>query len=200
MDDLDDPEIQSRSYLSTDRVVEDEGNEVNNFSIEFLHSLTPSGMPLHELELKVGCPIMLLRNLDTKKGLCNGTRLRVVNLGTKCIEAEIISGSEEFIGKRVFIPRIKLSPSDSQLPFKFQRTQFPVRLAYCMTINKAQGQTFDHVGLYLPEPCFSHGQLYVAFSRARCFESVAVQIKNTTLQYATDDQGTTMNVVYNVRV
>ena len=34
-----------------------------------------------------------------------------------------------------------------------------------MTINKAQGQTLERVGIYLPEPCFTHGQLYVAASR-----------------------------------
>jgi ATP-dependent DNA helicase PIF1 len=59
-----------------------------------------------------------------------------------------------------------MSPSeDLSPPFKFKRKQFPIRLSFAMTINKAQGQTIPHVGIYLPEPVFAHGQLYVALSR-----------------------------------
>jgi ATP-dependent DNA helicase PIF1 len=64
------------------------------------------------------------------------------------------------------IPRTPLSPSSTEdLSFDFRRTQFPLRLAFAMTINKAQGQTLNHVGLCLKEPVFTHGQLYVALSR-----------------------------------
>jgi hypothetical protein len=67
-----------------------------------------------------------------------------------------------------------MSPTDSDLPFKLNRLQFPVLQAFAVTINKSQGQTFDRVGIFLPEPVFSHGQLYVAFSRATSKEGVKV--------------------------
>ncbi|XP_065684585.1 uncharacterized protein LOC100202287 [Hydra vulgaris] len=169
-----------KTYLSADQIDTDDLNEINNFPVEFLNSLTPSGMPIHCLKLKIGCVIMLLRNLDLKAGLCNGTRMKVCALQNNYIDAEILTGVSE--GKRVFVSRIQLAPSDSNLPFVLKRRQFPVRLAYSMTINKSQGQTFDRVGVYLKKPCFSHGQLYVACSRTRAFNSLFFKINKHPFQ------------------
>ncbi|ONM53820.1 hypothetical protein ZEAMMB73_Zm00001d019863 [Zea mays] len=142
-------------YHSFDTVVDDPNNY---YPSEFLNTLTPNGLPPHVLKLKIGCPIMLLRNIDPANGLCNGTRL---------VHA----------GMRVFLPRIPLCPSDDEMfPFHFKRKQFPVRLSFAMTVNKSQGQTIPNVAVYLPEPVFSHGQLYVALSRATTRLNVKVLV------------------------
>ena len=161
-------------YSSADSVAEE--NQASLYPTEFLNSLTPSGIPPHHLTLKEHAPIMLLRNLDPAKGLLNGTRLIVKRLHPHILDCEICTGRHS--GSRVFIPRISLTPSDTGFPFILKRRQFPIRLAFSMTINKSQGQTLDYVGLHLPEPVFSHGQLYVALSRARCFENITVLTPN----------------------
>uniref|UniRef100_A0A0L8GK72 DNA helicase Pif1-like 2B domain-containing protein n=2 Tax=Octopus bimaculoides TaxID=37653 RepID=A0A0L8GK72_OCTBM len=121
-------------------------------------------MPPHRLNIKVGAIVMLARNLSISQGLCNGTRMKVQRLHEHCVEASLVTGSNR--GRTVLISRIKLSPSDANIPFTLNRLQFPLQLAYSMTINKTQGQTFGKGGIHLPQPVFSHGHLYVAFSRA----------------------------------
>ncbi|CAL1385747.1 unnamed protein product [Linum trigynum] len=154
------------TYFSSDSIDMDPGNQNiidSDYSTEFLNSLKIGNFPEHELKLKLGCPVILLRNIDQSRGLCNGTRLIVKTLGTWFIELEIISGSQT--GDRVFLPRMTLTHSYKSLNFTLVRRQFPIALCFAMTINKSQGQTLQNVGLCLQKQVFSHGQLYVALSR-----------------------------------
>ncbi|GFX74542.1 ATP-dependent DNA helicase [Trichonephila clavipes] len=138
-------------------------------------------MPPHVLTLKIGVPIILLRNINPPR-LCNGTRLSLKKMMNNVFEATILTG--KFKGEDVLLPRIPKIPTD--MPFEFERLQFPVRLAFEMTINKAQGQSLQVCGLNLENPCFSHGQLYVACSR--------VGKPSDLFVYAPD--GKTRNIVY----
>ncbi|CAF3968704.1 unnamed protein product, partial [Rotaria sp. Silwood1] len=120
-------------------------------------------MPPRKLNLKIDSIVMLLRNLNVNQSLCNGIRLIVRRLQNHTIDCEVATGSNK--GNRVLIPRITLTPSDPFFIFKLRRHQFRFRLSFAMTINKSQRQTFERLGLVVPQPVFIHGQLYVAFSR-----------------------------------
>ncbi|XP_057453106.1 uncharacterized protein LOC130744967 [Lotus japonicus] len=183
-----------KEYLSCDttcRSDEDSEVEAEWFTTEFLNNIQCSGIPNHKLSLKVGVPIMLLRNIDQAGGLCNGTRMIVKDMGKNVIVANVVSGKQ--LGEKVLISRMDLVPTDSGLPFKFVRRQFPIALCFAMTINKSQGQTLSHVGLYLPKPVFTHGQLYVALSRVKSRKGLKILLL--------DEDGliskVTKNVVYN---
>jgi len=102
---------------------------------EFLNSLTTSGLPSQKITLKIGAPIMLLRNLDQAEGLCNRSILIITRLQKHVIAARIISGNKK--GNEVYIPRVSMSPSQSSWPFKLIRRQFSIMLSYAMTINKS---------------------------------------------------------------
>lgn len=122
-----------------------------------------------------------MRNLDPPR-LCNGTRLLIKKLFKNVVVAEILTGCAK--GDETFIPRIPIIPTD--LPLTFKRLQLPFKVAFSMSINKSQGQSFSFVGLDLRTSCFAHGQLYVGYSRV---------YSNNNLYVLTENESTN-NVVY----
>ncbi|CAN1797445.1 ATP-dependent DNA helicase PIF1 [Linum perenne] len=169
--------VPSKIYFSSDSLSPIKTNIATpelEYPLEFLNSLSFNGIPEHKLELKPFTVVMLLRNINPTSGMCNGTRILLTDLGEYVISGLIVSGTQE--GTTVAIPR----------------RQFPIRICYAMTINKSQGQTLDHVGIYLPKPVFSHGQLYVAVSRVRSANGLHILIPNIS----SNPDNKTRNIVY----
>lgn len=153
---------EEQVFYSSDQICPGDHNTRLEVPVEYLNTLAGGGLPPHELRLKTGIPVMLMRNLDPSNGLCNGTRLIVDQVINGRVLKATIAGTD----RTVMIPRIDLSPKDGMFPFEWKRRQFPVRVAFAMTINKSQGQTLKRVGIdLLMKPVFTHGQLYVASSR-----------------------------------
>ena len=137
----------------------DDYRYVMQFNTEYLNTLIPSGFPRHFLNLKPGMPLMLLRNLAPKEGLCNGTRLIFKScFNNKLLVCSLMSHG----GKEVLIPRIKFIADPVTSPIAWSRRQFPVCIAFAVTINKSQGQTLKEVGIWLCQHAFNHSQFYVA--------------------------------------
>nr|GEW42631.1 hypothetical protein [Tanacetum cinerariifolium] len=109
---------KEKVYYSFDEAKDDTRNF---YPLKFLDSLNVSGLPPHHLRLKIGCPNILLRNIDLKNGLCNGTRLICNHFDSNVINAKIATG--QHTGVRVLLPRIPLAPSEEDMfPFKLKRT------------------------------------------------------------------------------
>lgn len=151
------------AYYSADTIDPASADGDLNVPVEYLNTLEGGGLPSHELRLKKGVPIMLLRSVNsTNEKLCNGTRLIV----DEVVNGRLLKAKIAGTGRSVIIPRIPMTPAEGLFPFEWRRRQFPVKVAFAMTINKSQGQTLKRVGIdVLAKPVFTHGQLYVAASR-----------------------------------
>ena len=165
-----------------------EGDPMLNYPVEHLNDINTSTLPLAKLEVKLGCPVMILRNLDQSRGVCNGSRGILTRYSNRVLEVQLITG--QHAREKVFIPRIPNQPSDDENSFKFTRKQFPVRLCFAMTINKSQGQSVEHVGLDLSSSVFTHGQFYVAVSRVTSVSNIKA------IWNEQQEEAITKNIVY----
>ncbi len=163
-----------QTYFSTDSVMGFDPNDDDAYDVSMLNTLEPPNLPPHELKLKENCIVVLLYNINPAQGLCNGTRLIVTKLYRTCIRAKILTGA--FKDEEVLLSRCRLTTDSVDVSCKVQRIQIPVKLGFVMTLNRAQGQSFDCAGVYFRKPPFAHGHLYVALSRVRSKHKLIVQV------------------------
>lgn len=141
---------------------------------EWLHMLNDSSAPLHELKLKVNSLVMLMHNMCLEDGLTNNTVAIVRQIGLHVVFIEpvnIVTG--QLTEQRFAIPRVSFRFTGAK-GIEVERKQFPLRLAYAVTVHKAQGITLNRGGIDLRSLPFTHGQLYVAVSRFSCVNSLMI--------------------------
>ncbi|EJK70538.1 hypothetical protein THAOC_08090 [Thalassiosira oceanica] len=139
-----------------------------SFPTEFLNSLSLSGLPEHELHLRVDSVVILLRNMDIKGGHCNGTRYLVKHIGEYRLVLHKLEAGPDDKDKVLILPRIPLRYNGVDLPFEICRLQFPVKLAFALTINRSQGQSvFLH---YLRELFFTRSASRSEAEASRIYE------------------------------
>ena len=122
------------TYWSVDRAASEEDEDL--FPTEYFNACFEPSLPPHQLCVKPGVPVMLLRNLDPPR-LCNGTRLRITRCGKQIFEGEIMGGTYD--GEKVMLFKTPLQSKENNphIPALFVRKQYPVRPAFAMTINKS---------------------------------------------------------------
>lgn len=156
---------------------------------DYLSTLQHSGVPPHILKLKVGVCVMLTRNLDVSAGLTNGAKVVVMTILPYTLKVSTLKD-----GTIHWIPRITF-PFITWQGMDVKRVQFPVRLAFAVTVHRSQGQTLDRVVLDLRRDVFMHGCLYVGLSRVR--NSNDVKILTTEHRLCPDHlSARAVNVVY----
>ena len=154
---------KERSYMASLKPLDERPLDVDAIESETaaLYERRDCGIPPHDLRIKVGSVVVLLHN--QRKRLVNGTRFIVREMHDHFIVGEAITGSNSRVPTLFFIPKIRNIYEDDRV--KYESLQFPIRLAFAMTITKGQGQTADYVGLDLTHDVFAHGQQYTGWSR-----------------------------------
>jgi hypothetical protein len=181
------------SCVSKDKLceVDDKNGYIASMMTEqVLNKFNRNGIPPHTLNLKVGDVCLVVRNLSKRIGLATNTRVQIISIQTFCIRIKTLGDNPKF----VTLPRIafhfKLPYGQS---FTMRRLQFPLRLAYCMTFNKSQGQTLQRVVVDITKQPFTHGHLYVILSRITAYFAIRFFCDQNSI---IDDAPIAHNVVY----
>ena len=168
------------------------------FSRSFLNSINETGVPPHELHLRDGDICFLTINLSKKAKLMNNTKVEILKVKRRLILIRTVrEGTLHFIPRINFNIEVK-SRKRNAISFTLRRRKFPFRLCYAMTTDKSQGQQLDRLSLDLRTPCFSHGQLYVAYGRATKRKNVLTLVDEKSRSKSNIDLHYTVNIVHDV--
>lgn len=194
------------TLTSTNRVAnginQDRLNELNTEEFSYEGIITDkfdeNRLPVEKvINLKVGAQVMLTRN-DPARRWANGTLARVAELSQDTIKVTLDDGKTYEVGQCVWED---VEQEYDSVEKKMKRnvigtfTQYPLKLAWAITIHKSQGSTFDKMKLDLSRGIFADGQLYVALSRVRTLDGLFLQQKvswqdartsNEILHYASE--------------
>uniref|UniRef100_A0A915EKY7 ATP-dependent DNA helicase n=1 Tax=Ditylenchus dipsaci TaxID=166011 RepID=A0A915EKY7_9BILA len=162
-------------YLSTDEPFRQPNpmdihlvdNDVHTFNNHRTFQLPP-----HRLQLRVGAVVILMRNVNIQQGLCNGTRMIITRLGNDVIECKVMTESSAMRGQTYTLNRFKFEYHDTRTNgsgLHFWRIQFPVMLAFTMTINRSQGSTMDRIGISLRRGFCARSALCSVFKSENSF-------------------------------
>jgi len=164
---------------------------------EVLNTFNNNSVPPHEICLAVGDICLILRKLSKKDALAINTRVRILKISIFCIMVQYLGENSKIIAIPRFRFKFRLAFGQS---YQLRRTQYRLRLAYCMSVNKSQGQEEESVLLDLRNQLLSHGHLYVALSRVRDASKVAIFTKpeSTMLWPNQEIIATTTNIVHPV--
>ena len=165
---------EAKTYLSINSCMDPD--DAAYVGTEVLNTIEMSGMPEHRLLLKVGAIIILIRNVHVHMRDVNGTGYIITALSSNLITAKKLGANDD--EPLLVIPQVIHLTKNDEFPFIMRCVQFPVKLAYVMTFQRAQGQSLDKCGFFLNRSVWTHGQLYVAMSRwGLCQGSKFMQIK-----------------------
>lgn len=148
--------------------------QIYQYRASIMGNLEESSFPTAEvLKLKKGAQVMLIKN-DTDKRWVNGTIGYVDSLSEDEVKINIdgfvYSIPRETWNKVRYTYNQEKRTVEQETVSSF--TQFPLKLAWAITIHKSQGQTFGAVALDLGDGAFAHGQTYVALSRCKSLNSL----------------------------
>jgi hypothetical protein len=129
--------------------------------IEDANAYSASRFPEHNLQLFIGCPVICLRAFNRQ--LNNGDRGIIESISLYRLGIKMITG--KCAGSIVHLPRTRFTPATKSMKIEMTRLQFGVAVAFAMTVSKSQSCGFKHVGIWLNDHLFAHGQLYLALSR-----------------------------------
>jgi hypothetical protein len=187
------PEAVLHELLSADVFNEvDDVNGILRHMVDetVLNRFFKNGVPSHKLLLKKNDICLILRSYSKKEKIATNTRVRILKITTFCVQVETLTNNPQVVN----LNRVRFQ---FRLPFgrsySMVRTQFPLRLAYCMSYNKAQGQEYAKTLVDITSQAFSHGHAYVACSRVRDVNDIAFFAPDEDIA---DGAAILQNVVY----